>query len=226
VVARLIPARLRPARHALSIQGGETCVFCGSKLSRSKFGICTGCHARPRTRSIPIVLREAAVLPCLAFSAAAAEKTLLRPLFPRIESVSLFGRYGNAHRDGVDARNLSGIPDSSCAAHYSCLLFDYFPEHESALAEAFRVLAPGGVFLTHIQDTRLSESRRPPKSISAIRPRPGYYDYIPADSGMHNVRVGALWVLDTMSRLRMTASRYRIVDGSGVPCDWFVGWKS
>lgn len=42
---------------------------------------------------------------------------------------------------------------------------------------------------------------------------------------MRNVRVGALWILETLVRLGMNASRDRIVDGSGVPCDRFVGWK-
>lgn len=235
VAARLTPAWFRRrARDAILIDGGGACVFCGAKLRSSKYGICSGCNSRPRIRSIPIILSEVvasnlkpdvAAMPCLAFSAVKRERELLGQVFSHIESVSLFGKYGHSHQTGIDARDLGRVGDGIYAGHYSCLLLDYFSDHERALSEAHRVIAPGGVFLTHIQDTRLTETRRSPRVISAIRPRPGYYEYIPADQGMHDVMVGALWFLDAMSRLGMTALRYRVVDGGGIPCDWFVGWK-
>lgn len=230
---RLAPRWFSSVRGAVSIGGGAECSVCGAVLNHSKYGICPSCNSRPRVRSIAPVLAaiepnldtRITSRPCLAFSAVLSERKLLQRLFPLTQSVSLFGNYGKEHRTGIDARNLREFPDAAFSAHYSCLLFDYFVEHESALSEAHRVLVPGGVFITHIQHTRLTEGRQWPRGLSTIRPGPGYYEYIPADRHMLNVRVGAQWFLDAMSKAGLNVKRYRFQDGAGVPCDWFVGWK-
>jgi SAM-dependent methyltransferase len=173
----------------------------------------------------PHLSADLAGLPILMFSAAKTEQDLLEPYFAHRISVSLFGKYGPHHKSGVDARCLTEFAPSTYAAHYSCLLFDYFPEHDRALAEAYRVLAPGGVFFSHIQRRCLTETRLPPRVLSTIRPRPGYYDYIPSDQHMLNTVVGAYWFVDKMKASGFSALRYRVGDPSGIICDWFVGWK-
>jgi hypothetical protein len=230
-------ARLRrgsPPSDVTRIAGSRTCPLCGSAIARGEQN-CPGCDSRVRVRSLAPLLREvilpglkgtpAASLPLLTFAAASSEQKLLAPNFAGFVSVSLFGKYGKNHKAGVDARALTGFADGAFAGHYSCLLFDYFLEHEQAIAEAYRVVAPGGVFFTHIQHTRVSEGARPPAQLSVIKPGPGYYTYIPDGEQMLNVRVGADWFLETMKAAGFRAERYLVDDPCGIACDWFVGWK-
>jgi SAM-dependent methyltransferase len=229
------PFRRFPATPPTRLDGGDLCLFCGVPMEPSQYGFCTNCDSRPRVRALSPLLREAiaprlnadlaARLPILAFAAVRAEQELLQPVFPKLLSASLFGTYGKGHHTGVDARDLSRYADASFSGHYSCLLFDYFTEHEKALAEAYRVLAPGGVFLTHIQYNRLIESAQAPWEKSVIKSKAGYYEYIPADQQMQNILVGADWFLNAMTRAGFSAQRYTVTDRGSVMCDWFVGWK-
>ena len=212
------------------------CVFCENSIPQNWGDTnCPSCQSRARVRSLAPLLRDA-ILPRLAksaarskpvmlFSAAGAERKLLVPHFPDYTSVSLFGRYGKNHQEGVDARSLAGFADDAYACQYSCGLYDYFAEHEPALAEAYRVIAPGGVFLTHIAHIRLRETKAAPRVRSVIKPKPGFYDYIPADRQMVNVRVGTRWFLDSMRKVGFAAERWRVDDPTGLIFDWFVGWK-
>jgi len=212
---------------------GGACILCGTSIEPlAKKGTCKGCGSTPRLRSLSVLLPSAlnrdritAHQPLLAFSAPRQEKGLLAPYFPEIASVSLHGVYGGVHTRGVDARDLSRYVGGSFGGHYSCLLFDYFVEHEPALAEAYRVLTPGGVFLTHILHTRLREGDLPPTQRHVIQPKPGYYQYIPEDQPMISARVGAAWFLRAMARTGFRCIRFRVRDPAGVVCDWFLGHK-
>ena len=162
----------------------------------------------------------------LCFAMTSHEKTLLSRYYQNFESVSLFGTYGRGHTTGVDARDLGRYPVNSFGAHYSCLLFDYFIEHEKALAEAFRVLAPGGLFITHLEGPRIEEGLGAPRVVRNIVPRPGYYEYIPDGSGMVSIKVGKEWFLQAMRRAGFEDRIFQIVDEpSGMVCEWFVGVK-
>jgi len=217
----------------LAPTAGGVCIFCRTPIEPlAEKGKCKGCGSTPRLRSLSILLpgalnrdRIAAHRPLLAFSALRQEKDLLAPYFPEIASVSLHGVYDSVHTGGVDARDLSRYADASFGGHYSCLLFDYFVEHEPAVAEAYRVLVPGGAFLTHILHTRLQEGDLPPAERHVIQPKPGYYEYIPEDQPMISVRVGAAWFLRAMARTGFRCTRFRVGDPSGVVCDWFLGHK-
>lgn len=213
------------------------CPVCGSSLSGSEErGICTNCKARPRIRTIQKLLDEH-LLPELAtkldgskkalcFAMTSHERTLLAKLFTSIESVSLFGKYGSDHTTGVDARDLSRYPDSAFSTHYSCLLFDYFTEHQAALSEAFRVLSPDGIFITHLEAQRVESGAAAPRVVRTITPKAGYYEYIPQGEGMVSVIVGKEWFLRAMATAGFEAYSFRIKDeASGVECDWFVGRK-
>ncbi len=212
------------------------CPFCATPIVPGVNKLkCTNCGSTPRVRSMTVLLPYTlardradpgnASRDLLAFSASKAERDLLAPYFGKFVSVSLYGRYSSDHTAGVDARDLSRYPDASFGGHYSCLLFDYFSEHKQALAEAYRVIAPRGLFLTHILHTRVREDNGPPKTKSVIRSKAGYYEYIPEDEHMLSVRVGAGWFMRAMTKAGFRATRIRIGDPAGVVCDWFLGDK-
>lgn len=219
------------------IRPGSKCVICAHEFSGGEDrGICSSCQSRPRVRTIASLLENhlvprfgrlgSSLGSALCFAMTSHERILLSRYYQAFESVSLFGTYGREHTTGVDARDLGRYPDGSFGAHYSCLLFDYFSEHEQALAEAFRILAPGGLFITHLEGPRVEEGSGAPRVVSTIRPRSGYYEYIPDGGGMVSVKVGKEWFLEAMQRAGFEAHLFHIVDEpSGVACDWFVGAK-
>ena len=213
------------------------CVVCGECLTgKEDRGICSSCKCRPRVRTI-VDLFQSNIIPefgniinfsgaNLCFAMTSHERTLLSKYYNRFESVSLFGKYGNEHTEGVDARDLSRFEDGSFSTHYSCLLFDYFVEHEAALKEAYRVLAFNGMFVTHIERPRILDDSSAPFSTASIKPRKGYYEYIPDSEGMLSVKVGKDWFLNTMKKIGFKSFVYTILDrASGVISDWFVGYK-
>jgi hypothetical protein len=228
---------LRAESISLAPPLADACVFCGMQivpgLNKLK---CTRCGSTPRLRSMTALFpralgtgrapAEGRPRTLLAFSAVKAERDLLSPYFAKVVSVSLYGRYGVEHTEGIDGRDLSRYADASFDGHFSCgALFDYFIEHKQALAEAYRVLADDGVFLTHILHTRLKEGDAMPTQRSVIQPRPGHYQYVPDHQPMSKVQVGASWFLRTMTEVGFRATRFRIGDPSGIVCDWFVGDK-
>jgi len=150
LLRKLFEPRAKTIVLAPSVWG--VCAFCRTSIKPlAEEGKCKGCGSTPRLRSLSVLLpsalnRDRVHRPLLAFSAPRREKDLLAPYFPEINSVSLHGVYDDVHTRGIDARDLSRYGSASFGGHYSCLLFDYFAEHEPALAEAYRVLAPGGVF--------------------------------------------------------------------------------
>ena len=213
------------------------CEICSAELSPSAAGVCASCSAPPRVRSLDHLINDV-ILPkaassldhrkaILAFAMSATEKRALDKLGMTYTSVSLFGRYGDVHETGVDARDLSKCGEGQFAAVYSCCLFDYFLEHEKALAEAFRVTTPGGWFITHICGFRLRADQTAPETIRTIEPAEGFYEYVPKNQHMLSVRVGVDWYLDAMRKAGyIDCECIHYVDASSnVKCDWFVGRK-
>jgi hypothetical protein len=163
-------------------------------------------------------------LPLLAFAMTTSEKAILSRCFKKLQSVSLYGRYGADHTSGVDVRDLSRYPDNSFGGAFSILLFDYFPEHEKALTELARVMAPGGIFFTLILQGRVKPDRSAPVVTRRIEPRPGYFDYLPEGSVLLNVTVGQDWFLSIMSDAGFESLQLRIPDpATGEISQWFVG---
>ncbi|MHB8656842.1 MAG: methyltransferase domain-containing protein [Solirubrobacteraceae bacterium] len=166
-------------------------------------------------------------LPVLGFAVGATECRALEPLQVTLRSVSLFGRYAEAHESGVDARDLTRYAEASFSGVYASCLFDYFLEHRQALSEMYRVVAPGGWLLTHIAGFRLRLDASEPSVIRVLEPAPGFYDYLPADAKMLSVRVGTKWLLQTMGDVgwaRCGLAHY-VDESSGTPCDWFYAQK-
>jgi hypothetical protein len=162
-------------------------------------------------------------LPMLAFATTDSELKLIDHGIT-VKSVSLYGNYGSENQSGVDVRDLHEFEDASFCGAYSILLFDYFREHEQALSELARVIAPGGMFFTHIGPNRIERGKESPTSRGEIEARPGYFQYLPENHGMHNVRVGRRWLVDAIGRAGFDPTHVYVEDvPTGTVNEWFVG---
>ncbi|HWA89883.1 MAG TPA: methyltransferase domain-containing protein [Rhizomicrobium sp.] len=212
-----------------------TCPVCGSAVAAiGEKGECPACHSPARTRSLPAVLKSVvapqlaktnlAELPLLAFAATGWERRLLGPHFKKLLGASLYGRYSPDNMTGVDVRDLSRFEAASFSGAFGILLFDYFPEHEKALAELARVIAPGGILFTLILPARVQPDKSPPAVTRRITPRPGYFDYIPEGETLLNVNVGQDWLLAAIDRAGFTPLQLRVADGfTDEVSQWFTG---
>lgn len=229
------PDRFAPDRaFAIHI---DACTVCGDPLAELvKDDYCPNCNSPARTRALPPLLdmavgpavaaAELIGLPMLGFAMTGVEKALTLQVFPVQKSVSLFGDYGGDHEIGVDARDLSRYADNSLSAHFSILLFDYFTEQEAGIGEAFRVLAPGGVFFTQLGPYRLLDGWDAPCQIKEVRGRPGYFEYLPEGVALADIRVGRQWFLQAMQDAGFAVQWIRAHDrATGADLDWFVGYK-
>lgn len=215
----------------------SSCPVCGDTLGVVDSGQnCKGCGSRARLRSMAPVVKSylAETMPALgatdrsllAFAMTGAEKKMLAHLFKQFKSASLFGSYSSDHESGVDMRDLSRYADNSFSGVFGCLLFDYFPEHEQALAECFRVTAPGGIFLTHIAPYRIVDGDAAPLLKGAIKSRSGYFEYLPEQTELPDVKVGRDWFLGAMKRVGFTPKLIKVRDVvPGMVSEWFVGIK-
>jgi SAM-dependent methyltransferase len=197
---------------------------------------CPGCNQRARTRSLGPVMEEivwpaidkslAASVPMLAFATTAPEREQIDHGIA-VKSVSLYGSYGSGNQEGVDVRDLREFESASFCGAYAILLFDYFLEHEQALSELARVIAPGGIFFTHIGPHRIEEGAAPPRSHAEIEARPGYFEYLPESHGLLDVRVGRQWLIEAIGRTGFDPTHVYVEDApTGMVHEWFVGRKS
>ena len=213
------------------------CPVCGDLLQNVEAGQnCLGCGSRARLRSmVPVVgqhigkttagVRETE-LPLLGFAMTGAERKILATVFRNFKSASLFGSYSSDHESGVDMRDLSRYAPDSFSGVFGCLLFDYFPEHEIALQQCYRVIAPGGVFLTHIAPYRLLDGDAEPLLKGAIKSRAGYFEYLPEKTELPDVKVGRDWFLNAMKRVGFEVALVKVQDAvPGMVSEWFVGVK-
>ncbi|MFO3796886.1 MAG: methyltransferase domain-containing protein, partial [Anaerolineales bacterium] len=216
----------------------SACPVCGDALVEVESGQnCMKCGSRARLRSIAPLIQEYLApllrgntvvdLPLLAFAMTAAERKFISMVFNNIKSVSLFGNYSNDHESGVDMRDLSRYPQDGFSGVFGCLLFDYFLEHEQALRECYRVIAPGGVFFTHIAPYRIVDGDMPPQQKGSIKCRPGYFDYLPENTQLPDVKVGRDWFLAALRRTGFEPVLVRVKDGvPGIVSEWFIGIKA
>lgn len=211
------------------------CEICGApRRSLPPSGNCPVCEARARHLSLALLLEEVVrpdldpaltAAPVLHFGPDSTERKLLRLVFPKEKLVSL---YGNPHAElelGVDARDLSAYADNMFAAHCSLLVFDRFIEHGQALAEAYRVLRPGGFFLAYIFQSRLVDGELRAEVVG-WNVRGAGWPFLPEGVKMPNIKVGRETFLKDMVAAGFKAQRVEIEDGdSGQIIDWFVGRK-
>jgi SAM-dependent methyltransferase len=229
---RKLPVTLPPS--GMRVSG---CPACGSALpEKGENENCPTCGSRARQRCLTPLLDEiiqpilppelAAELPLLSFAMTGTERKLLDPVFSHYKSVSLYGDYGGVHEIGVDARDLSRYADNSFSGAVALLVFDYFVEQEQALAEACRVMAPGGVFFTCFSDYRMLPGGEAPFLDYMIVPRPNYFEYVPAEKGLPSIKVGQKWFVDAMRRVGFLADYVPVHDAySDKVTDWFIGQK-
>lgn len=232
-------AELLGAHGAPGLRGAPpyACTLCDQTFDEivGKDG-CPHCKAHSRTRSLPEFVREhltpivdrdlAARLPLLGFAVVDAEQAQLAHLFPTIRKVSLYGSYTHDNEQGVDARDLSRFADGTFSGVFAIGLYDYFQEHEQALAEAFRVTAPGGVFALLILPARLRSGDQPPRVESMIERRGDYYEYLPEGVRMASVTVGRRWFTNAMARAGWEPRTATVFDpATGITNTWFFGRK-
>lgn len=215
------------------------CPLCGNTLYTNSDvwpDGCAVCGQPARVRSLALaidILRENGTLPLtdeplLSFSITSTERALLETICTRLTSVSLYGEYGSKHKSGVDARNLNDFPNDSFAGYFSCLLYDYFAEHKIALAEAFRVLKPGGIFLAHIAQYRLGHSSSAPSITAGINHNTSKsWSYIPDGKTLPSIKVGLDWFVDAMHDAGFATRILQFSDPLlNDPLTWFVGMKA
>lgn len=213
----------------------KVCTICNTEIGSSQDENCKKCGSRPRTRTLPILIRDF-VAPhiklykpngsLLAFSMTDTEEHALRSQFSTIVSVSLYGNYRSGHINGVDVRDLNRFRDGEFSAISSILLFDYFIEIEIAIAECFRVLSEGGIFFTHIAGYRLLDGNESPRVKSFIETRLGYFDYLPSEANMPSILVGREWFISAIEKAGFAAQHVYIEDPITKKIhDWFIGVK-
>jgi SAM-dependent methyltransferase len=214
----------------------ETCPICGNSFTvPATDENCLVCGSRPRVRALSEALKIAERFSAqdvigrnlLAFSMSSQEWQLLSTYHKNYTSVTLYGKYYRPCIDNVDARDLSRYADNKFSAHYSCLLFDYLIEHEAALSEAYRVLKPGGYFLTHIAPDRLRDAGTAPVVHSLIPDRiSGYLKYVPDTAVIPSIHVGIQWFSSAMRNAGFTASQIHVQDPiAAEKHTWFLGIK-
>jgi SAM-dependent methyltransferase len=198
--------------------------------------ICPKCRSVARARTVPLALATVAAQidaagpvatrRVLGFALPESEMRVLKKHFGEVLSVSLFGTYRSDHVGGLDARDLSRFADASFDCVFGVLLYDYFTEHDQSLADVYRVLKPGGVFMTLIGAYRLRDGNLAPVRASTIKGRPGYFDYMPADSDFASILVGRDWFVEAMRRNGLDGRHVVFRDPvRGDASDWFIGIK-
>src|SRR5262249_6500921 len=196
---------------------------------------CPTCHQPSRTRSLGPVMEEvvwpaidkrlAAGTQMLAFATTPSERQLIDHGIG-VKAVSLYGHYSAENQVGVDVPALEECGSASFSGAYSILLFDYFLEHEQALAELARVIAPGGMLFTHIGPHRVEDGSEAPRAENRIEDRAGYFEYLPDSHEMLDIRVGRDWLLQAMSSNGFEPTDVQVEDSAtGTVNEGFVGHR-
>jgi hypothetical protein len=211
----------------------SSCPICGDPLTAIDGDNCPGCNQPSRTRSLGPVMEKvvwpaidktlATHTPILAFATTPSERQLIDHGIG-VKAVSLYGNYSAENQVGVDVRDLGEFGSASFCGAYSILLFDYFVEHQQALAELARVIAPGGMFFTHIGPHRVEDGSEAPWAKQEIEARAGYFEYLPESHGMMEIRVGRDWLLEAIGRNGFEPTDVYVEDApTGTVNEWFVG---
>jgi hypothetical protein len=209
------------------------CTICGHSFSDEeldKSENCPECESRPRTRTLPILVHYLGPLTSrlskgelLAFAKTIVEGKYIDPVFGKSRSVSLYGTYSGNHESGVDIRDLSRYSENQFCGSFSSLLFDYFPEHDKALAELSRVIHPSGLFMTHIANFRLTNGDDEPYIAKQIEGRADYFDYLGKET-IPSIIVGRNWFFNAIDRNGFNPGIISIRDPpTGEYFLWYIG---
>ena len=216
-----------------------TCSKCGKihdKANNSKKRNCSHCNGIPRHRSLPYLLSnimpkysDAKIiesLPLLAFAPDGIEQRYLKKYFKDIKIASLWGKYSSDSEVGVDARDLSRYKDNSFSGVYSMGTYDFIPEQEQAIKEAYRVIAPGGIFMILIIHYRLLDDNSPPVVSEIMKSSDNWSAYIPREVDITSIKVGKKWYVNAMNKAGFKGHLIDIYDEiSGETVTWFIGEK-
>lgn len=208
------------------IEAEESCSLCQTRLTPDQGEICPVCQSRARYRTLAIllsVLRGTRIL-------VNEERMLLTTNTSSIDNKLISTVYSNTssrYHPNIDLRELNIFPDNTFGGFYGNLLFDCLEDHEAILADIFRTMAPGTIFLTHISPLRLSRDESPPKRIgefSATKFK--YWKSIYGDGCAPYVKVGSKWFVQAMRKANVCA---KAVDFRDLcmrdTITWFIGMK-
>jgi len=195
------------------LPGNHACAVCGYDLSLVASAVkeCPECGSLPGHRAFraffaqevaPIVAQgQVPRLPLLCFGGISSEREILKSCFASLRSVSLFGEYGANHENGVDAQDLSRYSDKAFCGSFGMLTFDRINRQPRALAEAARVIGPGGVFFHQVSCSRLGGREKRQELPARIA-----------------------WFVEAMERAGFQARHVNVPDPhTGEGHDWFIG---
>ncbi|MCK9249358.1 MAG: methyltransferase domain-containing protein [Solirubrobacteraceae bacterium] len=186
---------------------------------------CEVCASRPRTRTFRLVYDEQVApwldrhsLPGKALDIAGIGATadVLRANFPDVVVAALVGR-----KITTDIRDLKEFDDGAFGIVTACQVLDYILEIDAAIAATRRVLAPGGLFVIHIDDARLTAGDDPATPKAWLENLGGYY---PDDYKVPSITVGRQRIMESLASGGFQAEQFQYSDPfSGQRTTWFIG---
>ncbi|PZE20077.1 class I SAM-dependent methyltransferase [Paenibacillus xerothermodurans] len=193
-----------------------------------KFENCPDCEARTRFKTFRLIYDQQVAprannkgnLRALVISGTAWEQSIISQNFSSFISSALYGNYGEGTVKS-DMRNLKEFANEHFDYVHACNVLDYIPELNEVLSSVYRVLKPGGMFLFHIAEFRLTNTDARP-IIKGTKREP----YYPEGISLPNVLFGKHGVVECMRKNHYDAKMYEVNDiFSGEICTWFLGIK-
>ncbi|NQY41998.1 MAG: methyltransferase domain-containing protein [Legionellales bacterium] len=217
-----------------------TCSLCGKihdNVNHPKKDKCSVCNKPGRQRTLPFLVSDiipkytdkelAQTKALLAFAPGGVEQDYLKKYFKTLKVVTLYGNYSSDSEIGVDARDLSRYPDESFSGVYAMGTYDFFTEQEQAIREAYRVIAPGGIFMILFLPYRLINDDSPPRIGYTTHSTDTYMPSIPRDREIVSVKLGKKWYVEAMNRAGFKGYAIDIYDEIREETyTWFIGEKS
>ena len=203
-------------------------------------GYCSNCKAYARKRTLRYLVTDilpkyinnkiVKSKPLLTFSAPSREIRELKKIFSNFKSTVYFWHKGWGDAEaGVDARDLSRYASNSFSGVFSMGTFQQFFEQEKAIQEAYRVISPGGIFITQFMPYHLgvdSEKNIPPIIVDRFHSTDTYYSHVPRNKEMISVKVGVDWFVKAMNKAGFKGHSVNVYDEiTETTYTWFIGEK-
>ncbi len=196
---------------------------------------CPECKNPARIRALPEIIQkhipkytEQEIIdsyPMLGFCVEPDEYVYLKKVFDDIQAVPLYVVYMN-RKSGVDTSEFLKFKNDSFSCVFSILLYDYLEEYEKALKEAYRVLAPGGVFVTLIAYYMLSQDDKGTTKKYIFKGGGGYSHYLSEEMELPSIPTVTKGFTKLMNKVGFQEKVVNIFDeASGAISTFFIGKK-
>ncbi|WP_165842339.1 methyltransferase domain-containing protein [Paenibacillus xerothermodurans] len=190
---------------------------------------CPSCTADPRFKTfriifdqkvIPGVVLPSGELKALVISGTQWEQDIIRKRYGTLVSAALYGRYGD-NTVKTDLRDLKEFQDEEFDFVEACGVIDFIVEVDKVFGAVKRALKPGGQFLFHILDHRLTDSSKPP-AVTGTKVEP----YFPKGIELPSVQFGRQYLYNALGKAGFRAAQFEVRDiFSGETCTWYLGRK-